>query len=147
MRREPYPSTWAHSQARLPGSSEGKECRRHKFNPWVGKIWEKEVATHSSILAWETHRQRSLAGYGPWNSRESDTTEQLNNNTARPTKGRGLRVAWRCPKMPYWNGAAPYSPCPPTMSSACLLPMKNFSQRISLIRKMKNIETKKLSKD
>ena len=95
------------------------------------------------FLPEKPHRERNLAGYGPWNSKESDTTEQLNNNTARPTKGRGLRVAWRCPKMPYWNGAAPYSPCPPTMSSACLLPVKNFSQRISLIRNMKNIETKK----
>ena len=26
---------------------------------------EKEVATHSSILAWEPHGQRSLAGYSP----------------------------------------------------------------------------------
>ena len=24
------------------------------------------LATHSSILAWEPHRQRSLAGYSPW---------------------------------------------------------------------------------
>ena len=27
---------------------------------------EKEVAPHSSILAWETPGTRSLAGYGPW---------------------------------------------------------------------------------
>ena len=27
---------------------------------------EKEIATHSSILAWETHGQRALVGYGPW---------------------------------------------------------------------------------
>ena len=26
---------------------------------------EKEMATHSSILAWESQRQRSLAGYSP----------------------------------------------------------------------------------
>ena len=25
---------------------------RKCFNPWVGKILEKEMATHSSILAW-----------------------------------------------------------------------------------------------
>ena len=24
------------------------------------------MATHSSILAWKSHGQRSLAGYGPW---------------------------------------------------------------------------------
>ena len=27
---------------------------------------EKEMATHSRILAWEIHGQRSLAGYSPW---------------------------------------------------------------------------------
>ena len=27
---------------------------------------EKEMATHYSILAWEIHGQRSLAGYSPW---------------------------------------------------------------------------------
>ena len=27
---------------------------------------EKEMATHSSILAWESRGQRSLVGYSPW---------------------------------------------------------------------------------
>ena len=27
---------------------------------------EKGVATHSSILAWRIHEQRSLASYSPW---------------------------------------------------------------------------------
>ena len=35
------------------------------------------MATHSSILAWEIDRQRSLAGYSAWGSEESDMTEQL----------------------------------------------------------------------
>ena len=38
---------------------------------------EKEMATHSSILAWESHGQGSLAGYSPWGHKELDTTEQL----------------------------------------------------------------------
>ena len=33
------------------------------------------MATHSSILAWEIHGQRSLVGYSPWGCEESDTTE------------------------------------------------------------------------
>ena len=37
------------------------------------------MAAHSSILSWETHEQRSLEGY-PWGHKESDTTQQLNNN-------------------------------------------------------------------
>ena len=36
---------------------------------------EKEMATHSSVLAWEIHGQRSLVGYSPWGHKESDTTE------------------------------------------------------------------------
>ena len=40
---------------------------------------EKEMTTHSSILAGESHGQRSLAGYSPWGRKESDTTEQLNS--------------------------------------------------------------------
>ena len=30
------------------------QCRRHRFDPWVGKIpWRRGMATHSSILPWE----------------------------------------------------------------------------------------------
>ena len=35
---------------------------------------EEEMATHSSILAWESHGQRSLVDYRPWGCKESDTT-------------------------------------------------------------------------
>ena len=38
-------------------------------------ILENEMATHSSILPGESHRQRSLVGYRPWGHKESDTTE------------------------------------------------------------------------
>ena len=36
---------------------------------------EKEMAIHSSTLAWKSHGQRSLIGYSPWGRKESDTTE------------------------------------------------------------------------
>ena len=35
------------------------------------------MATHSSILAWRIHGQRSLAGYSPWGHTKSDTVERL----------------------------------------------------------------------
>ena len=38
---------------------------------------EKGLATHSTSLPGEFHRQRSLAGYSPWGCKESDVTEQL----------------------------------------------------------------------
>ena len=41
---------------------------------------EKEMATHSSILAWEIPGQRSLADYSPRGHKESDTTEWLTYN-------------------------------------------------------------------
>ena len=49
---------------------------------WVQSLgWddplEKGMATHSSILAWRFHGQRSLAGYSPWGRKESDMTEWL----------------------------------------------------------------------
>ena len=52
---------------------------------WETWVWswgqedplEKEMATHSSTLAWKIHGWRSLAGYSPWGLKELDTTEQL----------------------------------------------------------------------
>ena len=42
--------------------------------------WEdllEEMATHSCILAWRIHGQRSLVGYGTLGCKELDTTEHL----------------------------------------------------------------------
>ena len=36
---------------------------------------EKEMATHSSILAWKSRGERSLVGYSPWGHRELNMTE------------------------------------------------------------------------
>ena len=45
-----------------------------RFLGWEDSL-EKEMATHSSILAWRIHEQGSLVGYSPWGGKESDTTE------------------------------------------------------------------------
>ena len=37
---------------------------------------EKKMVTHSSILAWKFHGQRSLMGYSSWGHKESGTTER-----------------------------------------------------------------------
>ena len=42
---------------------------------------EEGIATHSSILAWKSHGQRSLEGYSPWGRKELDTTERLSTHT------------------------------------------------------------------
>ena len=40
----------------------------------LGRSLEKEMATHSSILTWEIHGQRSLAG--PWGTVHGVTKSQ-----------------------------------------------------------------------
>ena len=45
---------------------------------------EKEMATHSSILAWRIHGQRSLVAYSPQGCKESDTTEWLHFPFCQP---------------------------------------------------------------
>ena len=49
--------------------------------------------------------------------------------------------------MQHCDGAGPRGPCrpPPPTFSACLLPVENFSQKISLIREVRNAETKENS--
>ena len=45
-----------------------------RFLGWEDPL-EEGMATHSSVLAWSPHGQRSLAGYSPWGHKESDMTE------------------------------------------------------------------------
>ena len=40
-----------------------RKCKRHRFDPWVRKIpLEKEMATHSSILAWRIPWTEEVGG-------------------------------------------------------------------------------------
>ena len=65
----------------FPGGSEGKASACNAGDPVPSLGWddplEKEMATHSSILAWRIHGQKSLIGYSPRGCKESDTTEWL----------------------------------------------------------------------
>ena len=42
---------------------------------------EKEMATHSSVLAWKIPWTEEAGGYGPWVCKKSDMTEQLSTHT------------------------------------------------------------------
>ena len=58
------------------------KCLSAMWETWVRSLgWEdpleKEMATHSSILAGESHGQRSLVVYSPWGRKELDMTERL----------------------------------------------------------------------
>ena len=46
------------------------QCRRPRSDPWIEKIpLEKEMATHSSILAWRTPWTEESGDYSPWGHR------------------------------------------------------------------------------
>ena len=60
---------------RNPPANAG-DIREAGFNPWVGQIsWRRAWQPTPVFLLGESHGQRSLAGYSPWDHKESDTTE------------------------------------------------------------------------
>ena len=61
--------------------------QRHRFDPWVRKIsWRRVWLPIPVFLPGELHGQRSLAGYSPWCSKESDTTKRLTHTSILETK-------------------------------------------------------------
>ena len=65
----------------FPGGSDGKASAYNAGDPGSipgsGRSPEKEMATHSSVLAWKIHGWRSLACYSTWGCKDSDMTKQL----------------------------------------------------------------------
>ena len=62
----------------LSGKESTCQCRRHGFNPWVGKIpWRMKWQSTPVLLPGKSHGQMCLISYSPWGLRESDTTEQI----------------------------------------------------------------------
>ena len=76
---------WNRRWGGLPWWLSGKEtacqCRRPRFDPWVGKIpWRTKWQPTPVFLPGESHGQRSLAGYSPWGHKDSDMTEWVNSS-------------------------------------------------------------------
>ena len=61
------------------GKKPASQCRkyeRHGFDIWGKKIlWRKAWQSTPVFLPSESHGQRSLTGYSPWDGKELDTTE------------------------------------------------------------------------
>ena len=58
------------------------QCRRPRFDTWVGKIpWIREWQP-TPVLPGEFHGWRSLVGYGPWGYKKLDTTKAIGHSTA-----------------------------------------------------------------
>ena len=73
---------------------------------------EKGMTTHSSILAWETHGQRSLAGCGQQGRKESNTTEWLTLFRVR-----SVVVVFFFPPCPCFHEVWDLKRCSPCYSS------------------------------
>ena len=53
-------------------------CGRPMIIPWVRKIpWRREWQSNPVFLPGESHGQRSLLGYYPWDHKEPDMTKGL----------------------------------------------------------------------
>ena len=53
----------------FPGGSDGLQCGRPGFDPWVGKIpWRRKWQPTPVLLPGKFHGRRSLVGYSPWGS-------------------------------------------------------------------------------
>ena len=66
----------------FPGGSDGKESACNSGGTQVPSFGredplKKRMATHSSILAWRIHGQRTLTGYTTWDCKELDMTKWL----------------------------------------------------------------------
>ena len=62
----------------LIGKGSFCQCRRHGFNPWVGKIpWRRACQPTPVFLPGESHGQRRVVGHSPWCHKELDMTEAI----------------------------------------------------------------------
>ena len=62
----------------LSSKESGCQCRRHRFNPWVGKIpWRRKWQPIPVFLPEKSHGQRSLEGYSPRCCKELDMSKPL----------------------------------------------------------------------
>ena len=55
------------SRAHIPNKLLACQCRRLRFDPWIWKIpWRRTWQPTSVFLSGQSHGQRSLGGYSPW---------------------------------------------------------------------------------
>ena len=83
---------------------------RPGFVPWVGKIpWRREWLPTPVLLPGEFQGQRSLAGYSPWDRKESDPTVWLTflhflawKNPVSPPSGHLHEYSWSISASILW---------------------------------------------
>ena len=84
----------------FPGGSMAKNPPTNAGDTWdVGLIpgsdpLEKEMITHSSILAWEYHGERRPVGYSPWGSQRVGHNACKFNSLSLLLNGKGKLNIW-----------------------------------------------------
>ena len=58
----------------LSSKESARQCRRHGFDPWVGKIWRRKLQPTPVFLPGKSQGQRSLRGYSPQSHKELEMT-------------------------------------------------------------------------
>ena len=98
----------------LSGKESPWQCKRLRFNPWVGKIpWRRKWLHTQVFLPWESHGQRSLT----WGRKDSDTTERLRTqwNFFFFWKLFYMQIEFRKPELGHcgWRWGQEYPGAPP----------------------------------
>ena len=84
-----------------------RRCKRHSFNPWVGKIpWRRAWQPNLVYLPGESHGQRGLAGYTLWSHKELDITEVTEH-----TSTHGQRWSFVTAPAHHWYSSKGHNVC------------------------------------
>ena len=93
----------------LSGKESACQWKRHRFDPWVGKIpWRRKWQPIPVFLPGESHRQRSLVGDSPWNPRVGHYWSDRAHTHSSCLKTVGV-YAVPCPTPPFYLPPIPVS--------------------------------------
>ena len=97
-----------HPLAGFPGGSAGKEsaCNAGDLGSIPGSqrpLWRRAWPPTPVSLPGESQGQRSLAGYGPWGHRESDTADRLTHTHPLSRESCFLFSGQCKPSLPLWG--------------------------------------------
>ena len=95
------------------------QCRRHRFDPWIGKIlWTRKQQSTLVFLPGKSHGQRSLADYSPWGP-EEPMTWWLNSHSKMYGK---MQESGFSQVIPLICASAAWDQCPVFSSSLASFP-------------------------